>query len=100
VSLRAEGQGDESAPSGTAYTITFADERLSTRVDCNICNGGFSLTGQMLTAGPALACTRAACPTMAFEHTYTTLLGGESLVTLSDRTLVLSSARGLLRFAR
>jgi heat shock protein HslJ len=100
VSIGVAGQADEPAPPGAAYTITFADGRLSTRVDCNVCNGGFTLSWQTLTAGPALACTRAACPTMAFEHAYTTLLGGDSLVTVSDDALVLSSARGLLRFTR
>jgi heat shock protein HslJ len=51
-------------------------------------------------AGPLLACTRAACPTMAFENTYTKLLGGESTVSLSGRTLVMTSPRGVLRFKR
>jgi heat shock protein HslJ len=37
---------------------------------------------------------------MAFESMYAGLLGGESAVTVSDNTLVLSSARGLLRFTR
>jgi heat shock protein HslJ len=37
---------------------------------------------------------------MAFESTYGRLLGGDSMVTLSNDTLVLSSARGELRFTR
>jgi hypothetical protein len=37
---------------------------------------------------------------MAFESTYTGLIGGDSAVTLSDGTLVLSSSRGVLRFTR
>jgi heat shock protein HslJ len=37
---------------------------------------------------------------MAFESQYTGMLGGESAVGLSGRTLTLSSARGVLRFAR
>jgi hypothetical protein len=37
---------------------------------------------------------------MAFESIYTGLLGGDSNVTLSDGALVLSSARGMLRFTR
>jgi len=60
----------------------------------------FALSGQTLTAGPALACTRAACPTMEFESIYTRLLSGDSTVTLSDRGLLLSSGRGVLRFTR
>jgi len=65
-----------------------------------MCSGTFTLSGETLTAGPLMACTRAACPTMAFESTYGRLLGGDSTVTLSNGTLVLSSARGVLRFTR
>jgi len=85
---------------GASYTLTFADGRLSTREDCNRCSGTFSLSGQTLTAGPKMACTLAACPTMAFQSTYGRLLSGESTVTLSNGTLVLSSSRGELRFTR
>jgi heat shock protein HslJ len=100
VSIQPAGQGDQATPPGTSYTLTFADGRLSTRVDCNVCNGAFTLSGQTLTAGPALACTRAACSTMAFENGYTSLLSGESTVVLSSNVLALSSARGVLRFTR
>jgi heat shock protein HslJ len=37
---------------------------------------------------------------MAFENAYTGVLSGESSVTLSNNVLVLSSARGVLRFTR
>jgi heat shock protein HslJ len=100
VSIQPAGQADQATPPGTSYTLTFADGRLSTRVDCNVCSGAFTLSGETLTAGPALACTRAACPTMAFESGYTSLLSGESTVTLSNNVLALSSARGVLRFIR
>jgi len=100
VSIQPAGQADQAAPPGASYTLTFADGRLSTRVDCNICNGAFTLTGQTLTAGPLLACTLAACPTLAFGNGYTSLLSGDSTITLSSNTLVLSSPRGVLRFAR
>ena len=100
LSIQPAGQAEQATPAGTSYTLTFADGRLSTRVDCNICKGAFALSGQILTAGPMLACTRAACPTMAFENAYTRLLGGESTATLSSDTLVLSSAQGTLRFTR
>lgn len=100
LSIQPAGEGEQIAPSGASYTVTFTDGRLSTRVDCNVCSGAFTLSGQTLTAGPALACTRAACPTMAFESGYTTLLSGESTVTLSTNVLALSSPRGVLRFTR
>jgi len=100
LSMQPANQPDQAAPAGATYTLTFADGRLSTRADCNTCNGTFAISGQTLTAGPALACTRAACPTMEFESTYTGMLSGESTVTLSDGALVLSSPRGALRFHR
>lgn len=99
-SVRPAEEVEQPTPAGANYTLTFADGRLSTRADCNLCSGGFTLSGQTLTAGPVLACTRAACPTMAFESTYTRLLSGDSTVTLSRDTLTLSSARGVLRFTR
>ncbi len=100
VFLQSAGQVEEATPSGATYTLTFDNGRLSTRADCNMCSGAFELSGSTLKAGPALACTRAACPTMAFESVYTRLLSGESTVTMTDGTLVLSSARGVLKFVR
>src|SRR4029434_5040818 len=87
VSIQPAGQADQPTPPGASYTLTFADGRLSTRVDCNVCNGAFTLSGQTLTTGPALACTRAACPTIAFENNYTALLSGDTIVTLSTNIL-------------
>jgi heat shock protein HslJ len=99
-SIQPAGQADQATPPGASYTLTIADGRLSTRADCNLCNGAFTLSGQTVTAGPALACTRAACPTMAFESSYTRLLSGDSTIMASGNTLVLSSSRGTLRFTR
>jgi len=100
VSIQPNGEAEQAAPAAATYSLMLADGRLSTRTDCNSCVGAFALSGQTLTAGPALACTRAACPTMAFENRYTTLLSGDSTVTLSGSTLSLSSPRGVLRFTR
>jgi heat shock protein HslJ len=100
LSIQPAGQAEQPKPDGVSYALTLADGRLSTRVDCNSCSGAFTLSGSTLSAGPALACTRAACPTMAFENTYTGLLSGDSAVTASGNTLVLSSPRGVVRFAR
>lgn len=100
LSMQTTGDAAQATPAGASYTVTFADGRLSTRVDCNTCSGAFALSGQTLTVGPGLACTRAACPTMAFETAYTRVLDGEHAATLSGGALVLSSARGALRFTR
>ena len=100
VSIQPTGQGVQLTPPGATYTLSFATDRLSTRADCNSCGAAFTLSGQTLTAGPTLACTRAACPTMTFENVYTRLLSGESTVTVAANALVLSSSRGLLHFAQ
>ena len=100
VSIQPGGEPEQARPSGASYTLTLGDGRLSTRADCNSCGGSYTLTGQTLVAGPSLACTRAACPTMPFESTYTKLLAGESIVSVSGNTLVLTSPRGVLRFVR
>lgn len=101
VSIQPFGQPERPTPSDATYTLTLdADGRLSTLADCNGCIGTFALAGQTLTAGPALACTRAACPTMEFESIYTSVLTGDSTVSMSDQILMLSSGRGILRFSR
>ncbi len=100
VSIQRAGQTVQNTPAGATYSLTLSGDRLSTRADCNTCTGPFSLLGFTLTAGPSLACTRAACPTMAFENVYTALLAGDSTVALPNGTLVLSSARGELRYRR
>ena len=100
TSLQPSGQGSQSTPAGASYALTLAEGKLSTRADCNTCAGQYTLSGKMLTAGPALACTRAACATAAFESTYTSILGGESTVTATVTALTLTSSRGTLRFSR
>ena len=94
------GQARQDRPFDASYTLSFSDGRLSTRVDCNSCGGSFSVNGTTLTAGPNLACTRAACPTMAFETAYTGILGGDSNIVVTGSTLTLSSPRGTLQFVR
>lgn len=100
LSIQPAGQTEQAVPAGATYTLSFADDRLSARADCNTCNGRFSLSGLTLTAGPALACTRAACSTMAFESLYTSMLSGDSTITVAESTLLLESTRGRLRFGR
>lgn len=97
-SLQPTGQAAQASPA--AYTIAFTDGRVSTRVDCNQCSGTIAVSGQTLTVGPNLACTRAACATMAFESLYTSILSGDHAVEVSGNTLVLSSARGRLAFTQ
>jgi heat shock protein HslJ len=99
-SIQPAGQSGQAKPAGAEYTVTFAGNQLSTRADCNVCNGAATLSDRTLTVGPLLACTRAACQTASFESSYTRLLAGESAATVTGNTLVLSSDRGVLRFTR
>jgi len=100
LSIQPAGQTEQATPAGADYTLTLTGDRVASHVDCNTCGGALLLSGQTVTVGPVLACTRAACETMAFENAFTTLLAGESTIAQTPGVLVLSSPRGVLRFAR
>jgi len=99
-SIQVAGEAEQSVPAGAAYSLMLADGRASTKADCNVCGGSLVVDGQTLTVGPLLACTRAACPTMAFENTYVTILAGTSAARTDANTLTLTSSRGALHFRR
>ena len=99
-SIQPAGQPEQPVPSGATYDLTFADNRVSARADCNACTGSLAINGSTLSIGPALACTRAACPTMAYESQYAALLAGDSAAAIDANALTLTSPRGLLRFRR
>jgi heat shock protein HslJ len=99
-SIQAAGQAEQARPDNATYTLTFSADRFSTRADCNTCSGGFSITGGTISVAAAVACTRAACPTMAFETAYTGLLGGDHAIAVTSDSMVWTSSRGTLRFAR
>ena len=66
ASIAPIGGARQDRPFNAVYTLTFNDGKMSTRADCNTCGGSFSVSaGAVLTAGPNLACTRAACPTIS-----------------------------------
>ena len=100
TSIAVAGQAKQDRPFSSIYTLDFKQGRLSTRADCNTCGGSYSIDGSVLTAGPGLACTRAACSTMAFENAYTGILSGDSTMAVTGSTLSLSSSRGTLQFVR
>lgn len=100
ASIQRAGQAEQPAPSGATYDLAFAEGRVSARADCNRCSGSLAIDGQSVTVGPALACTRAACPTMAFENDFVGILSGDSIARVDGNTLTLSSPRGVLRFRR
>ena len=97
VSLQTAGGPVEITPNAT-YTLAVNGDRVSARADCNQCVGSLAVSGERVTIGPALACTRAACPTMAFESAYESILSGESTVVRDGNTLTLVSSRGRLVF--
>ena len=100
VSIKPADQTEQTVPAGAPYALTFADGRISTKADCNVCSGSLVVGGQTLTIGPLLACTRAACPTMIFETTYVAILAGDSVARIDGTSLTLTSSRGELRFRR
>lgn len=100
VTLQPAGGAQQARPGTATYNVVFENGRISARADCNMCSGSTTLSGNSLTIGPALACTRAACPTMAFESTFESILSGDSTATIDGRALTLTSPRGALRFER
>ena len=100
TSLQPAGSAQQPAPASAIYSLTLDGERVASQVDCNRCAGGMRLEGTTLTLGPALACTKAACPTMDFESSFLSVLSGDSQASADGNTLTLSSARGVLRFRR
>jgi len=100
VSIQPAGQTEQVVPGGASYALTLADGRASTKADCNRCGGNLAIGDQTLTIGPNLACTRAACPTMAFESAYVEILAGDSAARIDGNSLTLTSPRGMLRFRR
>jgi heat shock protein HslJ len=100
AAIQPAGQAEVAVPGGASYELSLADGRVSTRADCNVCGGSFAVGSRTMTVGPLLACTRAACPTMAFENAYIAILAGESDMRIDGETLTLTSTRGALRFRR
>lgn len=94
------GQPRQDRPAGATYNAAFGEGRISTRVDCNMCNGAVSISDSIITIENALACTRALCPTAQFESLYTTILRGDSNVAVTSSSLTLSSPRGRVLFSR
>jgi heat shock protein HslJ len=82
------------------FTLEFLDNnRLAVKADCNRASGSFTASGAALTIGP-MAVTKAYCGSASLDNEFLSLLGGETVATVSPTSLVLSSARGALRFSR
>lgn len=98
-SVQTAGGPVEARPDTATYTLTLAETRAGTTVDCNVCGGDAVLTGTTLRLGP-FVCTRAACPTLSFGDRYLRVLEGDHSVRLTGATLELTSMRGTLRLRR
>lgn len=96
--MQAAGQQEIAAPDAV-YTITFADH-LSVRADCNMCSSSYAIEGNMVTVGNAVACTRAACPTMALETQFEQMLSGTHAATVTASTMTWTSPKGTITFKR
>ena len=82
------------------FTLEFLDNnRIAVKADCNRASGSFTTNGTALTIGP-MAVTKAYCGSASLDNEFLSLLSGETVATVSTTSLVLSSARGALRFSR
>ena len=84
-------------PEPVNYTLELSDDgRAHVRADCNVCTGGYELSGSALTFG-LMACTRAACQPGSLEHDYLEALGSSSTFERTGDMLTLAYADGVLR---
>jgi len=84
----------------SSYTLdlgTLDAERAHIRADCNVCNGGYEVSGSTIEFG-AMACTLAACQPGSLERDYLFALGSTSTYQRSGETLKLTYDDGVLRF--
>lgn len=84
----------------SSYTLdlgTLDAERAHIRADCNVCNGGYEVSGSTIEFG-AMACTLAACQPGSLERDYLFALGSTSTYQRSGDTLKLTYDDGVLRF--
>jgi heat shock protein HslJ len=80
------------------YWIEFLDEtRISSRADCNTCNGTYSLSGTNISIG-ALACTRAFCGADSLDTVFTQGLIDARTLTLDSGLLEIASDARTLKF--
>jgi heat shock protein HslJ len=82
------------------FNVTFANNTIQAKADCNTCSGPATLSASTLTVGP-LACTRAACATAPIDTRFTGLLDGALTVRINARLLQLNNTTGgELRFEK
>ena len=100
VSLQEAGRPTSEIADPKSFQAEFqADGRLRLVADCNACSGGYTAGEGQLSVTP-MACTRAACPSMPLDTTYTALVGRATAWAATADGLELRSSAGTLRFRR
>jgi heat shock protein HslJ len=87
-------------PPDGSLAVEFDGDRLSVRGDCNICSGGYALTGRTITVS-ALACTRRGCPVGSLDDPFFDLVASaETAGLVGGQVLLLEGRRGQIAFRR
>ena len=100
ISIQPASQPVQLAPVGVLYQVSFDNGLTLVRADCNTCAGPYTRSGNMLAISTSLACTRAACPTSAYENAVVSLLGGDHQMAMTLHNLTLTSDRGTILLQR
>ena len=100
VSLQ-EGSEAAPVPERRFFADFGPDQDLFIKADCNVCTAGYTsaLDGSVEVMGP-IPCTLAYCATAPLDTRYLALLEGARSWSVTEKTLELSSAGGVLRFER
>lgn len=99
VKMESGGVALTEAPTAGRFAVTFADDRVLLKAECNTCSGSTKLNGDELTIEP-MACTRAFCQSSPLDVQVTAAVQGTHTVRLDATRLVLTSPRGEVRFQR
>jgi heat shock protein HslJ len=101
VSLQESGSEAATVPEQRFFADFGADKDLFIKADCNVCTAGYTAgrDGSFEIPG-SIPCTLAYCASAPLDTRYLTLLQGARSWSVSDKTLELSSAGGVLHFER
>lgn len=100
VSLQEAGRPTTEIADPKSFQAEFqADGRLRLVADCNACSGAYTAGEGQLSVTP-MACTRAACPSMPLDTTYTALVSSATGWAATTNRLELRSSAGTVRFRR
>lgn len=87
-------------PDPSRYTLDLGVNergRAHLRVDCNVCNSSYEISGSAIGFG-LMACTLAACPPDSFERDYIEALGATTIFQRSGNSLILGYEGGVMHF--